>query len=200
MRIAKWASLILLVSLANFIARPQQQQVAPSDQSQQNGAATAARQNRELKKDQPKASKVWDNDNIPATGRQINVVGQTSEGAAAAGEQQVEASATAAEQEQAAPATPEEKAALQSSLDSAKRSLDNLKADLDIQQRKYTLDQQTYYGKTNYASDKAGAATLKSEKDQMDAKQEEVAAAEKKMQELQSKLDAAKGQQSGAAK
>ena len=60
---------------------------------------------------------------------------------------------------------------------------------MDLLTRKYALDQQTYYGKTNYAADKDGAAKLKDEQDQIDAKKQEVADAQKKIDELTAKLN-----------
>ena len=53
------------------------------------------------------------------------------------------------------------------------------------------MDQSTYYGKTNYAADRDGAAALASEKADIDDKQERVAAAEKQLAELQSKVESA---------
>jgi Fe-S-cluster formation regulator IscX/YfhJ len=53
------------------------------------------------------------------------------------------------------------------------------------------MDQQTYYGKTDYSSDKAGAAALADEKNQIDSKQQQVTDAEKKVADLQAQLDAA---------
>jgi hypothetical protein len=46
-----------------------------------------------------------------------------------------------------------------------------------------------YYSKTDYASDKDGAAKLKAEEDDMGAKKEEIEAAQKKIDELTSKLN-----------
>ncbi len=95
--------------------------------------------------------------------------------------------------------TPEDKAAIEADVASAKSQLANLKADLDVVQRKYALDQQTYYGKTNYAADKAGAAALAGEKSDVDAKQADVAAAEKKLAAVQAKFDEANKASAAAA-
>lgn len=196
MRIAKWGLLILLVSpLEPASARQPKQQTPPSSQQKQEDAlAAAARRAREEKKEQPKAAKVWDNDNISTTTGQINVVGQPGETAAAAVEQaagEPVAAAQAPEPKPGPAAAAEDKSAIEGDLNAAKANLQNLKSGLDILQRKYALDQQMYYGKTDYASDTAGAAALKAEKDEVDAKQQEVAAAQKKVDELQAKLDAA---------
>jgi hypothetical protein len=73
----------------------------------------------------------------------------------------------------------------------AKQRLADLKADLDVAQRKYALDQQTYYGKPNFAADRAGAAALGAEKSDVEAKADAVAAAEKLLASAQIKVDAA---------
>lgn len=188
MRIARWGLLILLVSpLGTALAQPRQQTSSPSDQ-QTDSLAAAARRTREQKKNQPKAAKVWDNENIPATPGGISVVGN-----AAAPEQQPAQNAQAGAAEENKPAkTAEDKSAVQSGLAAAKQQLESLKKDLDIAHRKYGLDQQMYYGKPDYASDKAGAAALKDEQAQIDAKQQEVADAQKKIDDLQAKLDSSK--------
>ncbi len=80
--------------------------------------------------------------------------------------------------------------ALQADTESAKREVESLKADLDILQRKYSLDQQSYYGNPDHASYKAGQAALDDEKGQIDAKQQEVADAQKRMDDMQAKLAA----------
>ena len=177
MRIANWA-LILALALPIGVASAQQQEDA---------LAAAARRAQEQKKaNPPKPAQVWDNDNIQGGPANINVVGQTAAPAENA------ENPPAAEQEAAAPLTPEEKAALEGKVSSAKDELKSVKADLDILQRKYALDQSTYYGKTDYASDRAGKAALDDEKSQIDATQAEVAAAQKKVDDLQAKADEAK--------
>ena len=192
MKIAQWGLVILLVSPLASAAARQPQQAPPSDQSssssgqQDNSVAAAARRAQEQKKDQPKASAghVWDNDTIPATPGGVNVVGQSGESAGAP-------AAPEAGQQPSAPATPEQKAALDSSLNSAKAKLESLKADLDIATRKYALDEQMYMGKPDYSKDKEGAAAMQTEKDDIAAKQQEIADEEKQIQDLQSQVDSA---------
>jgi hypothetical protein len=187
MKIARWAFITILVATVGTISARAQEQ-------QDNSPAAAARRTQEQKKDQPKDStksaKVWDNDNLPNKPGAINVVGREGQ------------SATPGSNSAAAPAamTSEDKAAIEGDLSSAKARLADLKADLDVMQRKYALDQQTYYGKTNYAADKSGAAALASEKADVDDKQDQVAAAEKRLAEVQSKLDAASHDKPAPAK
>jgi hypothetical protein len=66
--------------------------------------------------------------------------------------------------------------------------LQTAKADLDILQRKFNLDSQTYYSKPNYAADKDGAASIDAEKSALEGKQQEVADAQMKVDQLEAKL------------
>jgi len=183
MKLAHWGLMLLLLApLGTAWARPQE-----------TSLADAARKAREQKKAPPKDAKVWDNDTISQTTGRISVVGQTPPPVEAAAE-----SKPAAEDKTAAPAegkapekTAEEKTALETELAAAKDALATVKTDLDILQRKYGLDRQVFYGRTDSASDKAGAAALQDEQSQIDAKQQEVADAQKKVDELQEKLKAA---------
>lgn len=85
-----------------------------------------------------------------------------------------------------------EVAAIQADLAAAKAQLQTVKADLDILQRKFNLDSQTYYGKPDYAADKEGAASIDAEKGQVEAKQQEVADAQMKVDQLEAKLSNAR--------
>jgi len=180
MRIANWALTILLVVPFGVA----------SAQQQEDSLAAASRRAQEEKKNQPKAGKVWDNDNLP-TGN-VNVVGQTPP----AGETTAGAAAT---EETAPSVSPEEAAAIAEDLNAAQAKLASLKTDADILQRKFVLDSQMYYGKPNYAADREGGAAIKAEKAQVDAKMEEVAAAQKEVDAPQAKLQAAQGNSSTPA-
>jgi hypothetical protein len=182
MRFVRLGITLLLVSPLCAAARqlPQGQTSVSADSD--DSLAAASRRARDEKKEQPKAVKVWDNDSMPTSPGGINVVGQDSPPAG----------------DRAAPAagpshgpTPADVPAIQSDLDAAKQELESLKTDLDILQRKYALDEQMYLSKPEYSSDKAGAAALKDEKDQMDAKQQAIADAQKKIADLQAQLDIA---------
>ncbi len=184
MLIAKWMPLILLLSLTGPIAAQQSQtQAPPPADHQQDSLAAAAHRARQAKKDEPKPVKVWDNDTLASSSGVISVVGQPVAPAANS------APASDAKSATATPTTAEKKSGLEADLNAAKASLQSLKVDLDILQRKYAMDQQTYYGKTDYASDKAGAAALADEKNQIDSKQQQVTDAEKKVADLQAELD-----------
>ena len=87
--------------------------------------------------------------------------------------------------------TPEQKAAIESNLNTAKAKLESLKTDLEIATRKYALDEQMYMGKPDYQKDKEGGAALQAEKDDIAAKQQEIADEEKQIQDLQAEAAAA---------
>jgi hypothetical protein len=180
MRIARWTFLILLIApLCATSARAQDQQ--------DDSLAAAARRSQEAKKDQSKPAKVYDNDSLPTTGG-VNVIGQDQSSADSASATGNAGSSAAG----AKPApSPKQLSAMDASVSASKELLKNLKADLDIAQRKYTLDQATFYGTTNFAADKAGAAALDGEKSDIDAKVAEVAAAEKALADAQAAFDAA---------
>ncbi len=202
MKLAHCGLLILLAApLAAASARPlsaaaaqsataqSQSQTAQSQSSsgQTDPLAAAARRAREKQKNQPKPAKVWDNDNIPTSGG-VAVIGSTSQDSTASstagsantsqpGEQKSETSKSA------------KKTDYQPELKSAKADLKNLQTQLDFLQRKLALDQQSFYQSPNYSSDTAGAKALQSEQDQIDAKKQDVAAAQKIVDDLTAKAD-----------
>jgi hypothetical protein len=183
MKLAYWACATLLaLPLAAPDAMAAQQ--GPSS-TQGSSVADAAKAAREAKKDQPKATKVWDNDSIPNVPGQVNVVGQASEESAS--------SETAAEGPQAGPtagpSAPVDKSTLERQLGDAKEKLQSLQTDRDILQRTNTLDQQMYYGKPDYQSDAAGAKKLKDEQGAIDAKQQEIEDTQKEIAALQDKIN-----------
>ena len=188
MKIAYWGFVILLAAPLASAAARQPQEAPPADQSssgqQDNSVAEAARRAQDQKKDQPKASAThsWDNDTIPSNPGGINVVGQGESGGG---------SSPQGEQKPTGSATPEQKAAIESNLGSTKAKLESLKTDLDIATRKYALDEQMYMGKPDYQKDKEGGAALQAEKDDITAKQQELADLEKQLQDLQTQADAA---------
>lgn len=201
MKIAKLGLVGLLVWAPGLAAARQQSsqssqsgqstQAQASDQKQDDSLAAAARRAREQKKDAPKTTKVWDNENMPSKPDGISVIDESGSGSSNA-EQSATPAATTSNAPNAAKDSAtdaREKAALTAELAEAKEHLASLTTDLDILTRKYGLDQQMYYSKTDYASDKDGAAKLKAEEDDMGAKKEEIEAAQKKIDELTSKLN-----------
>jgi hypothetical protein len=193
MRIARWALVILLAApLGATFGRTQQTQPPPPSEQQprqEDSLAAAARRAREQKKGEPKPKKVWDNDSIPELGS-ASVVGNQDNSSAAAGD----SANTPAKQGQSAAGIEQDNSAKKAqdntaAAEAAKANLENLKSELDILQRKLALDQQSYYGKPDYSSDKAGAAALQDEQSQVDAKQQEVDDAQKKFDDLPAQSD-----------
>jgi molecular chaperone GrpE (heat shock protein) len=213
-------AILLLLPVNSVFACPPQSLQYQDDQN----VVDAARRAREQKKEQPKATRVWDNDSIPKKPGEVSVIGQTpaaaegddsaatagTKNAAAAASDKTENPANESASATPAPATApasgggsgaaasEEKtegskasaeiAAIQSDLASARAQLQTAKADLDVLQRKFNLDSQTYYSKPNYAADKDGAANIDAEKSALEAKQQEVADAQMKVDQLEAKL------------
>jgi hypothetical protein len=170
-----------------------QKQTTPAQngQSQADPLAAAARRAREKQKEQPKAAKVWDNDNIP-TSDQVSVVGNAAQNAPAGASGNTAGEKTEESQKTSAPSG-KKKSDLEAQLQSAKDDLKNLQSSLDFAQRKLALDQESYYQKTDYASDTAGAQALRDEQSQIDAKKQQVDAAQKKVDDLQTQVDSASG-------
>jgi len=190
MKLAKWGLAILLASpLAMIPAVSAQSQDSSQSGQPQDSLAAAARRARAEKKDEPKTTKVWDNDNIPSSPGSVSVVGDANQTA----ESQDQAAGSNESNQQAPPADDKTKAAKSAEIDADQQQLKSLKTDLDIAQRKLVLDQQMYYGKTDYSSDKAGAAALKDEQDQIASKQQEVDDLQKKIDDLQAEAAAAGG-------
>jgi hypothetical protein len=214
MNMAKWAMVVALLSFAGFARAAQDQSTQPSQQSdqkqtqtqatshesgqsgataheQEDSLAQAARRAREEKKQEPKAAKVWTNDNIPTKPSNLSVVRETgsaeSSATAASAETKTDQGAGAAV-DNGSESIEERKAALQKDLDAAKEQLKSVRTDFDILSRKHVLDQQMYYSKPEYSSDTQGAAMLKDEETEMASKKQDVDAAQKKVDDLTAKL------------
>lgn len=209
--IGKWIAVLLLASPAGIAAaqqppsaKPDQQQSQTRSQTQskdqQDPLAAAARRAREQQKNQPRATKVWDNDSLPTTATSSAVsdegAASTDEGAAdsgAGGEQGADNSAKPS-------SVKDQKADLQRQLDDAKAHLKSVQTDLDIATRTYQLDQQTLYSNPNHDSDTEGATKLKNEQSDADAKKQEVADAQKQVDDLKAKLQEAESEAAKSSK
>ena len=183
--------LLSIVFTGTALAQKTAQNSLPDD-----SLAAASRQARELKKQQPKAIRVWDNDNIPKNPGTLSVIGEASAQApSSSSNSNSQPGSASGEDKPASPAKAaqnlaDKKKALESELAAAKDQLQNLQNDLDIMQHKLALDQQMYYSKPEYSSDKAGAAALADEQGQIDAKQVEMGTVEQKVAGLKAQLDA----------
>lgn len=190
MRIARLGIAILLIVPAGIAAAQQAQQ------SQPQSLADAARRSREQKKDSAKSARFWDNDSIPTTPGAVNVVGDANASSAPAADDKAADSSTkgTAAGAGAAASAPgiadagKNSSAAEAELNAAKEHLKQLTADLDLLTRQNDLDRRTYYGKPDYSKDTGGAENLKIEQKQIDAKKQEVADAQKKVDEAQAKV------------
>jgi hypothetical protein len=183
MRIVQFAVIALLACPAGVAYGQQQPSQSGQTAVKQDPIVEAARQAQERKKDQAKAAKVWDNDNIPSKTGDVSVIGETP---APSADASAATDSTSAAPVQAKPVPT--RAELESSVRDARKGLLTMKTDLDILQRTYDLDLQMYMSKPDYASDKEGAAKMADEKAQVDAKKQEIADLEKKIQEMQGKM------------
>jgi hypothetical protein len=167
---------------------------------QGDSLAEAARRAQSEKKSAPATQKVWTNEDIPRTPGDISIVGVADAPSATD-------NSGGAPTKPAAPAnngnkprkTDKDAAAIQSDLAAAKLDLNTVTTDLDILTRKQILDSQSYYSKPDYASDTAGAAQLSDEQAEVDAKKQEAADAQKKVNDLQDQLAAASSDSSAAS-
>src|ERR1700675_179564 len=199
MKIACAGFILLLALPVKFAAARPLGKQQTSDQQQPASIAEAARRTREQKKSHPQATHSWDNDNIPTNPNEVSVVGSPAapppdENAPSARTDNATGAPAGAQNAGAAPPSGDAakeasaQAAVRSELDSAKDRLKTLMANLDILSRQYTLDQQQYYSKPNYSSDRDGQERLNKEQNDVEAKRQEVAEAQKKVGELQAKL------------
>jgi hypothetical protein len=190
---AYWVLGLLLILPAGSVAA--QSQTFTQD-TQSTSLAEAARRARETKKDESKQPRVWNNDTIPKAGDEISVVGPSSvansgdSGATGDNSASVHAGAgasngAAAKTDGVGTAGVQGRSGLETQIADAKENLATLKTDLDILQRTNTLDSQMYFGKTDYSTDKEGAAKLKDEQDQIAAKQQEMDDQQKKIDDLE---------------
>lgn len=188
-------ALVILLTFGGGATATKAQQAETANQAQSAEAdplAAAARHVREERKDQPKAAKVYTNDNLPTNGT-ISYVGPSAStsGTKDAGSSTADPAAANPNAKAGAKASgSEDKSADQAALARAKQQLESAKKDLDIEQRKFALDQQSYMSSPNHDSDKQTAVTLQTEQDDISAKKDEVDAAQKLVNDLEAKLAA----------
>ena len=198
MSITRWNPAVLFLLSIIIPAGIPMGIAAAHSQPQDDALADAARRAQAEKKTQPAAKKVWTTDDIPRTPGDISVVGTVAPPPAT--DKAASGTPTPAVSDKAAkPAgSGRSKATIQAELDAAKLDLNTATTDLDILTRKRTLDSQSYYGKPNYASDTEGAAQLKDEQDEIDAKKQQVDDLQKKIDDLQEELNLATADQGSA--
>lgn len=196
MRMGRWNLGLLLVAGTVIVGGMPVEIAAARPRQQSDSLAEAARRAQAEKKSDSASQKVWTNENIPTAPGMISIVG-TADTPTASGAAVTPATpaATAKKTED----TDKKRGSTQSELDAAKLDLNTVTTDLDILTRKQILDSQSYYSKPDYASDTDGAAQLKDEQDEVDAKKQQVADAQKKVNDLQDQLAALSGDSSSSS-
>jgi hypothetical protein len=200
MSITRWnPALLMLLSIVIPAGIPMGIAAAHSH-PQGDALAEAARRAQADKKSQPAAKKVWTTEDIPRTPGDISIVGIVTEPPAADKGASAPVTPAGTPDKSAKPTgSGRSRATIQAELDTAKLDLNTATTDLDILTRKHTLDSQTYYSKPGYASDTQGAAQLKDEQDEIDAKKQQVDDMQKKVNELQDELNALSTEQGPTA-
>jgi hypothetical protein len=200
MSITRWnPALLFLLSIVIPAGIPMGIAAAHS-QPQDDALADAARRAQAEKKSQPAPQKVWTTEDIPKTPGDISIVGIVAPPPATDKAGSGTTTPAAASDKAAKPAgSGRSRATIQAELDAAKLDLNTATTDLDILTRKHTLDSQSYYGKPNYSSDTEGAAQLKDEQDEIDAKKQQVDDVQKKVDDLQEELNLASSDQAGTS-
>jgi hypothetical protein len=177
------AASMLLTGLSNATCAQSQSDSAPS-------VAEAARRAREKKKENAKPVRTLTNDDLPAAPSGDAVTGTATPTPAAKGEDAVAPAANDDGEKKSPAAGNDEKAKLQkeynaAALERAKKQLAQLVSELDIMERKAVLDSDSYYSKTDYASDKEGKANLDAEAQQISDKKQAADELKARVAELQ---------------
>jgi len=169
------AACMLLTGLSSATCAQSQNDSTPS-------VAEAARRAREKKKENAKSVRTLTNDDLPAATAGDAAAGSTSPVTPVNSE---DTAAPAANAEQAKLLKADNAAALER----AKQRLAQSLGELDIMQRKAALDSDSYYSKTDFASDTAGKAYLDSEAHDISKKKDDVEELKARVAELQALLD-----------
>ena len=180
------AACLLLTGLCNTTCAQSQSDSAPS-------VAEAARRAREKKKENAKPVRTLTNDDLPAAPAGDVATGTATLPPAAKGEDAV-APAANDDGEKKPPASANDEKVKQrkeynsAALERAKKQLAQLLSELDIMERKAVLDSDSYYTKTDYASDKQGKANLDAEAQQISDKKQAADELKARVAELQAML------------
>lgn len=190
MRMGRW-NLRLLVLAGTVVTGGMAVGIASARPRQQSDSLAEAARRAQAEKKSDTSQKVWTNENIPTAPGMISIVGTADTPTATANASGAAATpATPASNAKKAADTDQKRGSIQTELDAAKLDLNTVTTDLDILTRKQILNSQSYYSKPDYASDTDGAAQLKDEQDEVDAKKQQVADAQKKVNDLQDQLAA----------
>lgn len=171
-------------------------------QDSNESVAEAAKKAREHKKES-KPVRTFTNDDLPkapesqaapqpASGTDGSVSGSAADAAgkkdqAATGKDQKDEQKTDKKSETENLDT--KKSEAEAELESAKKDLKQAAGELDVMKRKLALDSDSYYAKTDFASDTDGKAALDAEGQQITDKKDAVEKLKARVAELQAKLD-----------
>ncbi|MGO9640751.1 MAG: hypothetical protein ACLP1Y_05545, partial [Candidatus Acidiferrales bacterium] len=156
---------------------------AQQDQSQPS-VADAARKAREEKKNLPKPAKVYTDDNIGSVQGSVSVVG---DGGAAAPSSNGTGTATSA-------GSSHDAAYWHDKFSTARAKLSSDKRDLDLLQREYNLKRTQYYSDPNQAlKEQFSSDELKSMRDKIDQRTQDVAKDQRAIDDLEDQLRQAGG-------
>jgi hypothetical protein len=176
---------LLLTGLCGTVRAQSQGDSTPS-------VAEAARKARELKKENAKPARTITNDDLPSGPAGDVANGAVSPAPAANGDETATPTANQGGEKKPAAAANDDhdqakhkKAESAAALERAKKQLATALSELDIMQRKLVLDNDSYYSKTDFASDKDGKANLDAEAQQINEKKQAVEELKAKVAELQ---------------
>jgi hypothetical protein len=152
--------------------------------------AEAARKARESKKENAKPARTFTNDDLPKGPAGDVANGAVSPTPAANGDEAATPMANEGGEKKPAAAANDEQAKQKktgnaAALERAKKQLATALSELDIMQRKLALDSDSYYSKTDYASDKDGKANLDAEAQEINEKKQAVEELKARVTELQ---------------
>jgi DNA repair exonuclease SbcCD ATPase subunit len=168
--------LLWIAAAAALLLGPLEARAQQPDQS----LAAAARKAREQKKDAPKAVKVFNNDNLPASGP-VSVVG------APPAETTPAVNAAAATAEGAAPATGEQY--WRGRFADVRKKIQQTQSELAIMQRELGRLQVLYYPDPQKAMNQQySLADIKAKQDKIDAKQKELNQLNQQLSDLEDDL------------
>lgn len=160
---------------------------AAQQSGQEQSVADAARRVRQQKAQEPKAVRVYTNDNLPGAPGAVSAVrtsGPASTGAAApsgTAEAAREPAAASKEEDQ-------ERSEVEDKIAKTKERLATQKKDLELLSRDHDLERQQFFSNPGYSTDSAGRARFDALGNQVNAKRQEVQETEQELGALEEKL------------
>jgi hypothetical protein len=177
--------LIALATAGLFLSGWSETARAQSQSDSAPSVAEAARRAREKKKENAKPVRTLTNDDLPAAPAGEAATGTPAtkgEDSAAPATNDADGKPAASQNDEQARQKKAENAA---ALERAKKQLAQALGELDVMQRKAALDSDSYYSKTDFASDKEGKANLDAEAQQVSDKKQAVDELKARVAELQ---------------